>query len=146
DADRADIALDADPFVLVAVLGAHRSLLSAVVGVFDEGHGDDPGWHRLAAHDQVDLRAVGRMGLVDVAHGDGAAERRREATGRDLAQNLAGYDDLGALARDRLALRKQADTFARRTLGNLLLHDSGTRKAALCPALLADAPQQASLD
>src|SRR3954464_5399988 len=54
-------------------------LLSAVVGVFDERNRHDLGRHRLAAHHQIDLGAVGRMGVGDVAHGDGASERRREA-------------------------------------------------------------------
>src|ERR1700754_4165180 len=50
------------------------SLLSAVVGVFDEGHGHDLGGHRLAAHEEIDPGAVGwplvsEWGSLDIAHG-----------------------------------------------------------------------------
>src|SRR6267154_6258351 len=54
-------------------------LLSAVVGMSDERHGHDLGRYGVAAHDKLDLGAVGRKGAFEVTHGDGAAERRREA-------------------------------------------------------------------
>src|SRR5919106_1985197 len=86
------------------------------------------------------------MGTLDIAHGDGAPERGGEATRGDLADSLPGDGDLGALARDRLALGQQTDTLARRTLGDLLLDDGGAGEAALQAAFLADAPQQARFD
>ena len=89
---------------------------------------------------------LAECGALDVAHGDGAAERGREAARRDLADDLAADRDLRALARDRLALGQEADALARRALGDLLLDDRGAGEAALHAALLADAPQQARLD
>src|SRR5476651_2368588 len=121
-------------------------LLSAVVSVFDERHGNDLGGHRFAAYHELYFCAVGRLRLVDVAHGDGALEAGREAARRHLADGLAIDDDLRAFARDRLALGKKADPLARRTFGDLLLHDGRAREATLYAALLADAPQQHSLD
>src|SRR5262245_2051904 len=116
---------------LLYLTWAIGELLSAVVGVLDEGHGHDLGRHGLAAHDEVDPGAVGRVGGLDVTHGDGAAERGREAAGRDLADGPASDDDLRPLARDRLALGQEPDTSARRTLGDLLLDDRGAGEAAL---------------
>src|SRR3954469_5296406 len=69
-------------------------LLSAVVSVFDERHGNDLGGHRLAAHHQLYFCAVGGLRLVDVAHGDRALEARREAARRHLADSLAADHDL----------------------------------------------------
>src|ERR671912_2261302 len=86
------------------------------------------------------------MGTLDVAHGDGAPEGGREAARCDLADRLAGDGDLGALARDRLAFGQQADAFARRALGDLLLDDSRARETTLRAAFFADAPQQARFD
>src|SRR4051812_21580444 len=86
------------------------------------------------------------MGFLDVTHGDGPPERRREAARGDLADHLAAERDLRALARDRLALGQQADPLAPRAFGDLLLDDISTGEAALCAALLADAPQQHRLD
>ena len=63
------------------------------------------------------------MGTLDVAHGDGAPEGGREAARCDLADRLAGDGNLGALARDCLALGQQPDTLTRRALGDLLLDD-----------------------
>src|SRR5476651_2435090 len=121
-------------------------LLSAVVSVFDERHGNDLGRHRLAAHHQLDLGAVGGVRLVDVAHGDGALEARREAARSDFSDHLATDDDLRTFARDRLAFGKKADPLARRTFGDLFLHNGRAREAALHAALLADTPQQHGLD
>src|SRR3954468_3062526 len=92
-------------------------LLSAVVSVFDERHGNDLGRHRLAAHHQLDLGTVGGLRLVDVAHGDGALEAGCEAARRHLADGLAADHDLRAFARDRLAFRKKSDPLARRAFG-----------------------------
>src|SRR4249920_2878498 len=86
------------------------------------------------------------MRALEVAHGDGAAERGREAARRHLAHDLAGECDLRALARDRLAVGQKTDPLARRAVGDLLLDDRGAREAALLAAFLADAPQQAGLD
>src|SRR5262245_47448148 len=86
------------------------------------------------------------MTALDVAHGDGAAERGREAAGGDLADELAGDSDLRPLARNRLAVGQQADALARCAVGDLLLDHGGAREASLRAALLADAPQQARLD
>ena len=77
----------------------HKSLLSAIVGVFDERHRRDLGRYGLAAHHQLDLRAVGRLCAFDVAHGDGATQRRREAARCDLADDPAPDRDLCAFAR-----------------------------------------------
>src|SRR5262249_25464883 len=123
-----------------------RKLLSAEVGVLDERHGHDLGGHRLAAHHQLDLAAVAGVCALDVAHGDRAAERGREAARRDLAQNSAAERDLAAFARDRLALGQQPDALARRALGDLLLDDGRPGEAAVGAALLADAPHQARFD
>src|SRR5438552_2154601 len=90
------------------LVSAIKRLLSAVVGVFDERHGHDLGRHRLAAHQKLDLGAVGRLAARDIAHGDGAPERGRKAAGRDLADGLAIDRNLRAFARDRLALGQQA--------------------------------------
>src|SRR5471030_1567048 len=76
-------------------------LLSAVVSVFDERHRHDLGRHRLAAHHQLDLGAIGRLRLVDVTHGDGVLEAGGEAAQGHLADHLAADDDLRAFARDR---------------------------------------------
>ena len=89
---------------------------------------------------------LAECGALDVAHGDGAAERGREAARRDLADDLAADRDLRALARDRLAVGQKTDPLARRAFGDLLLDDRGAGEAALLAALLADAPQQARLD
>src|SRR5258708_27298553 len=79
---------------------AMNGSLSAVVGVFDERHRHDLGRHRLAAHHQLDLGADRAPRALDIAHGDGAPERRRETARRDLADDGAGKDDLRAVARD----------------------------------------------
>src|SRR5471032_432343 len=94
-------------------------LLSAVVSVFDERHGNDLGGHRFTAHHQLDLGAVGRLRLVDVAHGNRALEAWRKTTRGDLADGLAADNDLRAFARDRLAFGKKADPLARRPFGDL---------------------------
>ena len=86
------------------------------------------------------------MDALDIAHGDGAPERGSETTRRDLADGLAGDRNLRAFTRDRLALGQEADPFARRALGNLLLDDGSAGEAALRAAVLADAPQQARFD
>src|SRR5262245_19492798 len=128
------------------LVSAIWQLLSAVVGVLDERHGHDLRRHGLAAHQQFDLGAVGRAGALDIAHGDGAPERRREAARCDLADGVAGDGDFRAFTRDRLAFGQQADALARRSLDDLLLDDGRPRKTALRAALLADAPKQARLD
>src|SRR4029077_16575500 len=46
------------------LVSAIYELLSAVVGVLDEGHGHDLGRHGLAAHKKVDPGAVGRLGTL----------------------------------------------------------------------------------
>src|SRR5258708_4320645 len=86
------------------------------------------------------------MRALDISHGDGAPERRSEAAGRNLADGLAAERDVRALARDRFARGQQADPLARGAVGDLLLDGRGAGETALCPALLADAPQQARLD
>src|SRR4051812_28564434 len=96
-------------------------LLSAVVSVFDERHGNDFCRHRLAAHHELYFCAVGGLRLLDVAHGDGALEARREAARGDFSDHLAADHDLRAFARDRLAFGKKADPLARRAFGDLLL-------------------------
>src|SRR5436305_5670306 len=121
-------------------------LLSAVVGVFDEGHRHDLGRHRIAAHHELEFRAIGRVRFVDVAHGDGAPEGRRESARRDLADDLAADRDLRALAPARLALGPDGDPSARRARGDLLPDNRSARKAALDAAFLADAPQQHGFD
>src|SRR5262252_7976677 len=130
----------------VYLMSGIRKLLSAEVGVLDEGHGHDLGGHGLAAHRQLDLAAVAGVRALDVAHGDGAAERGRKAARRDLADDLAGDCDLAAFARDRLALGQQPDALARRALCDLLLDDGRPGEAAVGAALLADAPHQARFD
>src|SRR2546430_1002626 len=72
------------------LVSAIQKLLSAVGGVFDERHGRDLGWRRLAAHQKLELGAAGRLAAFDITHGDGAPERGREAAGRDLADGIAG--------------------------------------------------------
>ena len=85
-------------------------------------------------------------GALDIAHGDGAPERGREAARRDLADDLAAEHDLRAFARDRLAFGEKTDALARRALGDLLLDDRGAGEAALHATFLADAPQENRLD
>src|SRR5476651_1209027 len=75
-------------------------LLSAVVSVFDERHGNDLGGHRLAAHHELYFCAVGRLRLVDVAHGDGTLEAGGKAARGNFSNHLAADDDLRALARN----------------------------------------------
>src|SRR5471032_2377829 len=106
-------------------------LLSAVVSVFDERHRHDLGRHRLAAHHQLDLGAIGRLRLVDVTHGDGVLEAGGEAARGHLADHLAADHDLRAFARDRLTFWKKADPLARSAFGNLLLNNGCAREAAL---------------
>src|SRR5471032_3070686 len=115
---------------------AMKGSLSAVVGVFDERHRHDLGWHRLAAHHQLDLRTDPALGALDIAHGDGAPEGGREAARRDFADDGAANDDLRAVARDRLAFGQQADALARRARRDLALNDRGAGKAAGDAALL----------
>src|SRR3954467_4857481 len=76
-------------------------LLSAVVSVFDERHGNDLGGHRLAAHHELYFCAGGGLRFVDVAHGNGALEAWCKAARGDFSDHLAADDDLRAFARDR---------------------------------------------
>src|SRR5580704_17512931 len=125
-------------FRLGLAISGGRSRGRPKVAIGHEGHRGDLRRQVFAAHDEIELRAEGREGRLDIAHGERAPERRAEAARGDSADLAPVLRlDLGAFARRRLAVRQDTDALARRTLGELPLDALGAGKAAfLAPSLL----------
>src|SRR5689334_17085774 len=77
--------------------------LAPVIAMRDEGQFHDFGGPRLAANDEVDLRAFARL-RRDIAHGDRTADRRTvTAAGDDTEMRGISTDDGRLFARWRTA-------------------------------------------
>src|SRR4051812_5035072 len=114
---------------------------SAAVAVGAERHRDDTGRQGSPTHDDAELRPGPCEFGHDIAHGDGYADARPEATRGNLANELAsGIDDLRMLAGGHAALQDEPHATAQRAFGQLAPDTDLARKPALAPAARADRP------
>src|SRR4051794_32779313 len=110
------------------LLAMGHSLLLTYVTVRDERQRHDGRWDRLAAHDQVQFRAVGCEVLADIAHGNRCVQRGSEAAGGDDSGLGAVLGDDGGLgAGRRAAVRADADAMARYAVVKLVAHQRRAR-------------------
>src|SRR5215218_4287085 len=121
--------------------------MSALVAMGGERHGRNLGRQRLAANDEVKVRAGSGHVLRDIAHGDRAVDRGTEAAGGHDADLAAiGRRDDGSLAGRSTAFGLDADAHTRSTVPDLSLKALGSWEAPLLAAALLDRPDQARLD
>src|SRR5690242_6232504 len=92
----------------------------AVIAVGYERHCGDGRVEQLSALLKLQLRAGFGKRRRDIAHGDRALQRRREAAARDLAELIALIvEDQSALANRLAALDVEADALLGRTILDL---------------------------
>src|SRR5262249_1406718 len=152
------VALSADPLVVLAVSYVGHGVVSsrdgfvgsrsgaAVVALRDEGQLDDARRARRAAHPEREGGTGGGMGGLDIAHREGAADRRAEAARGDLADAPRAVRDFRVLARRRLAVRQNADALPRCAFGELALQHGGAGEAAFGSAALMVGPEKIRLN
>src|SRR5437764_2001229 len=115
-----------------------------MIAVRNERHGRDTGVEQFAALFQFQRRAgLGEVGR-DIAHGDGALERGREAAAGDLADLIAfAVEDERTLAHGLAAVDIEADALLRRAILELGEDAHRAREASLGAAALIDGEGQA---
>ena len=85
---------------------------------------------RFAANHGMKSRAKRSPCRLDIAHGDGPADSRTEATAGDFTDcDLSLIEQNRSLPQRQLALRKNADAPPRRTIFYLFAYDGGAGKA-----------------
>src|SRR4051794_31973653 len=118
-----------------------------MITVRNERHGHDARVEQLSALLQLQCRAVFSKMARDIAHGDRALQRWREAAAGDLADLTAlAVEDKRALAHRLATLDFQADALLRRSILEFGENSHGPGKTALGPAPLVDGEGQAGHD
>src|ERR1700730_10837391 len=104
---------------------------AAVIAGRNERQPNDPRWPRGVTHQKLQGCALHRMGRIDVAHCDWAADRGAEAAAGHFPQPVPGFvDNLGVFARRRAPARTDADAPAARSFGELTQYRGGAGEAA----------------
>src|SRR3954467_4674484 len=122
-------------------------LLSAVIAGGDERQKRDTGRARQVAHHQREGVARAGMRGIDIAHRDRRTDRRTETATGHPADFLAGpIEDGRALTRGGAAIRADAHTFSRGTVGELFHDNLGARKCTTRAPAFTDGPGEPGLD
>lgn len=116
------------------------------VTVRNEGHRRGDGGDAPAANIDFERGAIGGMAGRDITHGDGRADRGREAARGDDADLGIAREDLRAFTRRQFAFDAQADALRGCAVQQLAEDALGTRKAALHLATLRDGEGEVGLD
>src|SRR4051794_22529157 len=118
-----------------------------MITVRNERHGHDARVEQLSALLQRQCRAVFSKMARDIAHGDRALQRWREAAAGDLADLIAlAVEDKGALAHRLAPFDFKANPLLRRSILELGKDSQGSGKASLSSATLVDGEGQAGHD